>query len=127
MNIESLEYFSYTSTKVNKSSIIYNLDNDRPTEFATQNVRIEKYQGYSNAYSLKHYYRLKDQKAWHKSTALTGLFMTLNPNVFYGDTGKNRGQRSMLFVFSNDFRNLSVYLADEKLSSSDIQSIVDSI
>jgi hypothetical protein len=109
MNTYAFEVYRYKVVKVNKHSAIYECNDTPLCEHATQLVRIEKYQGYSNAYNLGEYYRLRNATSWHNSTQLTGLWRTETQNVFYGDTGKVN-KTLVMFKFSHNRDELNVYV-----------------
>lgn len=104
------EVYHYKVVKVNKHSTIYECTTTPiNSKWVTENVRIERFQGYSNAYNLAEYYRIKNDTSWHKSKQVTGLWKLNTFNVFYGDTGKVN-KTLLMFKTSTNRENLSVYV-----------------
>lgn len=103
---QPVEVFRFTETKVNKHSTIYAMV-DIPTKatFVTPVVRIEKFQGYSKAYNLAEYFRIKDQSSWAKSRQVTGLWKTATQGVYYGDNRENKSDPKTLLLFQFDTSN----------------------
>ena len=110
MNTYDFSVYHYKVVKVNKHSSIYECTT-MPilSEWVTQEVKIEKFQQFSNAYNLGEYYRLKNESSWAKSIAPTGLWRTDTQNVFYGDTGKEN-KTLLMFKFLDNRDTLQVYV-----------------
>ena len=102
---------SYKTHKINKQDTIYLRNDDCQTSnLFTEFVKIEKYQGYSNAFNLGLYLRLKDQSSWAKSKQLTGLWKTSFKNVYRGDYVSNRIKTLLLFRIDEVNDNFKVYV-----------------
>lgn len=100
---QPVEVFRFTEAKINKHSTIYAMV-DIPTKatFITSVVRIEKFQGYSKAYNLAEYFRIKDQSSWAKSRQVTGLWKTNVQGIYYGDNRENMSDLKTLLMFQFD-------------------------
>ncbi|MFN4234412.1 MAG: hypothetical protein ACK4IK_06345 [Bacteroidia bacterium] len=106
---------NYKAVKVNKTSTIYQTDdlvNLRDT-FLTEFVRVEKFQGFSNAYNLALYFRIKNESSWQKSKQVTGLWKTSLKNAFYGDYLSGMGKSLILFKMMPENEFMSVYVYPE--------------
>ena len=100
---QPVEVFRFIEAKVNKHSTIYAMvDIPIKTTFVTPVVRIEKFQGYSKAYNLAEYFRIKDQSSWAKSRQVTGLWKTSTQGVYYGDNRENMSDPKTLLMFQFD-------------------------
>lgn len=100
---QPVEVHRFTEAKVNKHSTIYSME-CIPTQatFVTPIVRIEKFQGYSKAYNLAEYFRIKDQSSWAKSRQVTGLWKTSTQGVYYGDNRRKKSDPKTLLLFQFD-------------------------
>lgn len=98
----------YKPHKINKTSTIFEhlqTHESRPTtpdDYFTNLIKIEQYQGYSKAYNLSHYFRIRNTTNWSKCKTPTGLFKTIKPNVFFGDLKTNKGKTLIVFHFDSD-------------------------
>jgi len=96
--------------KYNKHDTIYQLCFGQPTnELITQTVKIEKFQGYSKAYNLGLYFRVKNASSWAKSKQITGLWKTTRLNHFYGDFKQNEVKNLLLFKIDPENQTMYVY------------------
>lgn len=104
--------YSFTRVKANKNSAVYSLVdlNDNET-FMTDIVRVEKFMGFSKAYNLDEYFRVRDKSNWKLCRQISGLWKTNYPNVFFGDFRHANGQTLILFKFSacRSFLKVLVY------------------
>jgi hypothetical protein len=99
-----------------KSYLVYenfHVTNNAPN-LLTELIRIEKFQGKSNATNINDYLRLKTTTNWATSEKITGLRPTKKEVLFYGDWLKsdksNTTKKTLLiFVF---FKNRNVLLID---------------
>lgn len=94
-----------------KSYTIYQLvEVDRNKNLLTDIVRIEKFQGKSNALNIKDYLRLRTTNNWSTCEQVTGLKCTIKPYVFYGDRRDKETSRKtlLLFTYSNDKQTLFI-------------------
>lgn len=102
---------TYKVTNELKSYTIYQLvEVARNKNLLTDVLRIEKFQGKSNALNIKDYLRLRNTTNWSKCEQVTGLKDTSKPQVFYGDRrNKETSKRTLLiFLFSNDEQTLFI-------------------
>lgn len=96
--------------KYNKNDTIYQLVFGQPTnELITQTVKIEKFQGYSKAYNLGLYFRVKNATSWAKSKQITGLWKTTRINHYYGDNKTPEGKTLLLFKVDPESQIMTVY------------------
>jgi len=96
--------------KFNKHDTIYQARHDNPKDtFITEFVKIEKFQGYSNAYNLGLYFRIKDATSWAKSKQITGLWQTKRKGAFYGDFKQASIKTLLIFKICNESHELTVY------------------
>ena len=101
---------SYKTHKINKQDTIYLRENHFQTDnLFTEFVKIERFQGYSNAFNLGLYLRIKDQSSWVKSKQLTGLWKTNNKNVYRGDYKQNNVKTLLLVKIDNEKEVMKVY------------------
>ena len=69
-----------------KSYTVYSLvEVERGKNLLTDVLRIEKFQGKSNALNIKDYLRLRNTSNWSNCEQVTGLKKTSKPQVFFGD------------------------------------------
>lgn len=105
---------SYKVTNELKSYTVFELvEVAGNTNFLTDLIRIEKFNGKSNATNIKDYLRLRTATSWDKSQKITGLRPTENDLLFYGDWLKvnesNAPKKTLLiFLFSKDRKNLFI-------------------
>jgi hypothetical protein len=105
---------TYKVTNVLKSYTIYNLFNsDGSANLLTDILRIEKYQGKSNASNITEYLRLRNTTNWNTSQMITGLRPTKKEGLFYGDWLKSDESNApkktlLLFTFSKDKQTLFI-------------------
>jgi hypothetical protein len=79
----------------------------------TDILRIEKFQGKSNASNIIDYLRLRNSSAWSKSEQVTGLRPTDKEGLFYGDWRKldksdTLKKTLLLFQFSTERKILFI-------------------
>jgi hypothetical protein len=102
--------YRFKVAKQNKQDTIYiGLETNPNESFITELVKIERFQGYSNAYNLGRYFRIRNASNWAKCKQITGLFKTDRPNVFYGDYKENNIKSLLLFRIDEITENLTVY------------------
>ena len=124
---------SYKVTNELKSYTVFELvEVAGNTNFLTDLIRIEKFNGKSNATNIKDYLRLRTATSWDKSQKITGLRPTENELLFYGDWLKvnesNTLKRNLLiFLFSKDLKNLfiDVYRGFYPLHKGILQNIIN--
>ena len=101
---------SYKATKFNKCDIHYEIAHPLPTTSAlTERVKIEAFQGFSNAHNLGEYFRLRGTTNWKDGKQVTGLWQTETPNFFYGDQRTNEGKSLIVFHFKDNRETLIIY------------------
>lgn len=102
----NIKEFKFNAIKTNKHDTIYQVTESNPLDsIITEFVKIEKFQGYSNAYNLGLYFRIKDSTSWAKSKQITGLWKTQTNGVYYGDFKEGNFKTLLLFKLdvNNDF------------------------
>ena len=102
--------FRFSPIKFNKHDTIYQAFEDNPKDtFITELVKVEKFQGYSNAYNLGLYFRIRDASSWAKSKQITGLFKTPIKGAFYGNIKEGATISLLLFKIDPESHELTVY------------------
>lgn len=102
--------YRFKVIKLNKQDTIYTGFESNPSEsFITELVKIERFQGYSNAYNLGLYFRIRNNSNWSKCKQVTGLFKTMRMNVFYGDHKSNGLKTLLLFKIDDIKEELTVF------------------
>lgn len=110
------EYIRHTFklSKELKSYLIFQFAEVTGTKnLLTDLLRIEKFQGKSNASNIAEYLRLKTTTNWNTSPMITGLRPTLISDLFYGDWNKtdqfnNLKKTLLIFIFSKDKQTLII-------------------
>lgn len=123
---------SYKVTNELKSYTVFELvEVAGNTNFLTDLIRIEKFNGKSNATNIKDYLRLRTATSWDKSQKITGLRPSENELLFYGDWLKvnepNAPKKTLLiFLFSKDRKNLfiDIYRGFYPLHKGILQNII---
>ena len=102
------------------------------TNLLTELLRIEQFNGKSNASNIKNYLRLRTRSNWKNSELVTGLRPTQKESLFYGDwlklNGNNAPKKSLLiFKFSNDTKTLfiDVYRGFYPIHKGILQNIIN--
>jgi len=102
--------YRFSPIKFNKHDTIYQAQPSNPNDsFITELVKIEKFQGYSKAYNLGLYFRIKDQTSWAKSKQITGLFKTPIKGAFYGNIKEATTKTLLMFKICDESHELTVY------------------
>jgi hypothetical protein len=104
---------TYKVSKELKSYTIYDFVEVDKTNQLTQTLRIEKFNGKSNATNINEYLRLRTTTSWSKSEKVTGLRPTQKEGVFYGDRitkkeNSNITKHLLIFKFSKDRKTLFI-------------------
>ena len=102
---------TYKVTSELKSYTIYSIvEVDRNKNLLTDILRIEKFQGKSNALNINDYLRLRNTTNWSKCEQVTGLKLTKKSHVFFGDRRNKETSRKtlLLFTYSNDKQTLFI-------------------
>jgi hypothetical protein len=105
---------SYKVTSELKSYTVFELvEVEGKNNQLTDLIRIEKFNGKSNATNINDYLRLRTSTSWQKSQKITGLRPTHNELLFYGDLIKlnefNTPKKTLLiFLYSEDRKNLFI-------------------
>lgn len=100
---------SFKTIKVNKHSTIFERITDVKDSFITDFVKVEKFQGFSKAYNLGEYFRIKNQSSWAKSKQVTGLWKSSRLNYFYGDNRTPTGKTLLIFYKDDRKDFITVY------------------
>jgi len=102
--------YTFNAIKHNKQSTIFELiQGDVSNSFITQEVKLERFQRYSNATGIDYYLRLKNEPTWSNSELVSGLFKTTRKGIFYGDRRENWNIRTLIiFKLSPDFQTLTL-------------------
>lgn len=74
----------------------------------TEILRIEVFNGKSNAYGIEKYLRLRTTSNWATSEKVTGLRPTAIKNIFEGNRVVNGKRNLLIFVFSDDYKTLRI-------------------
>jgi hypothetical protein len=106
--------YHFAKCHATKNATDYELthENDRAT-FITDTVRIERFMGYSNAYNLGEYFRLRNTTNWSKCEKVTGLWKTPTQEVYFGDYRTTATKTLILFVFGPFRASLTVTVFPE--------------
>ena len=111
-NFRSPDFYShvYNLTHEVKTYNVYtiNVTLSSQINLLTDIVRVENYNGKSNAYGIDKYLRLRTSSSWLKSEKVTGLRPTTIKNVFTGDRLINGKKNLLVFIFSNDYKRLRI-------------------
>jgi hypothetical protein len=104
---------TYKVSKELKSYTIYDFVEVDKTNQLTQTLRIEKFNGKSNATNINEYLRLRTTTSWSKSEKVTGLRPTQKEGLFYGDRitkkeNKVSTKHLLVFQFSKDRTTLII-------------------
>ncbi len=98
----------------------------------TEIIRIEKFQGKSNASKIDEYLRIRNCSNWSKCEQITGLRPTIKEGLFYGDrTTTNlpepKKKTLLLFTFSTDRQTLfiDVYRGFYPIHKGILQNIIN--
>lgn len=107
------EYIRHTYKVTNdlKSYKVYELDEViGNNNLLTDIIRIEKYQGKSNASNIIDYLRLKTTTNWKTSELVTGLRQTAQKGLFYGNRLNKETHKKtlLLFTFLTDRQTLFI-------------------
>ena len=102
----NVKEFRFNVFKTNKQDTIYQgIETNPDDSIITNLVKIERFQGYSNAYNLGLYFVIKNASSWAKSKKITGLWKTQKECVFYGDI-KEGNVKTLLLLKINYLRIL---------------------
>lgn len=94
------------STKTTKVYELREVRNGNAT--LTQTVRIEDYNGKSNATVIKEYFRLRNTKNWNTSEKVTGLRKSKIERLYYGDRLYFGKKNLITFYFNHDRTKMCV-------------------
>lgn len=101
----------YKAVKFNKCDTQYHLEGELPQHsWLTECVKIEAFQGYSKAYNLAEYFRLRGETSWKSGEQVSGLWKSETPNCYYGDRRTGEVKTLVLFFRSVDHESLTVYI-----------------
>ena len=100
----------YKAVKFNKCDTQYLIEFSLPIDSSlTERVKVEAFQGFSRAYNLAEYFRLRGSTSWKTGEQVTGLWKSNYSNVFYGDRKTKEGKTLILFFRSKNHEELTVY------------------
>jgi len=93
-----------------KTYSVYDIDNSKSsiTKLLTDTLRIEIYNGKSDARGIDKYLRLRTSSNWATSEKVTGLRPTSVKNVFEGNRLVYGKRNLLIFVFSDDYKWLKI-------------------
>lgn len=104
------EIHVYNVFKYNKHDTIYQKEETNPkSKLLTEFVKVEKFQGFSKAYNLGLYFRIKNESSWQKSKNVTGLWKTMRDNLFFGDSRNIKSKTLLIFHIDNEGQQLTVF------------------
>lgn len=129
-NLNGITRFEFRLCKANKFDNQYLVTHDLPQNtFITERIKIEAYQGYSNAYNLGEYFRLRGATSWKSGEQVTGLFKTAYANTFYGDRVSGKAKTLILFRYHDCKDGLTVLVFREgyRPSSAEINKIIPTV
>jgi hypothetical protein len=115
-----------------KSYTVYEfIEVQRGKNLLTDIIRIEQFQGKSNASNINNYLRIRNCSNWSKCEQITGLRPTPKEGLFYGDWRKinelNTLKKTLLiFKFSKDRQTLfiDVYRGFYPINPAILQNII---
>lgn len=100
----------YKAVKFNKCDTQYLIKDHLPKgSILTERVKIEAFQGYSKAYNISEYFRLRGLTSWKSGKQVTGLWRSNFPNIHYGDIKDGKVKTLIIFIRSNDNEVLTIY------------------
>lgn len=74
----------------------------------TDLIRIENFRHFSKGRGFEKYLRLRNTQNWNKCEMVTGLFITDNPELFYGDRLYGGKRNLIVFHFTENGRLLTI-------------------
>ena len=109
--IQLAKVHDYNALKYNKHDTIFKVQTPGllTGSVLTDQVKIEVFQGYSKAYNLGYYFRIKNQSSWAKSKQVTGLFKSHKRGVYYGNNKEGNLRTLLIFRLQNENENLTIY------------------
>lgn len=109
-NTQGTTVHKFEVVKYNKHDTIYQLCLGQSTnQLITQSVKLEKFQGFSKAFNLDLYFRVKDKSSWKNSKKVTGLWKTTRLNHYFGDHRTDKGKTLLLFKVDRESQTMYVY------------------
>jgi hypothetical protein len=101
----------YKRVKVNKCDSQYLINHELPDNSnLTERVKVEAFQGYSKAYNLAEYFRLRGETSWKGGKQITGLWKSNRENIYFGDYKKGNIKSLILFQFKENRKRLLVFV-----------------
>ncbi|MFT6945599.1 MAG: hypothetical protein ACJARP_000004 [Vicingaceae bacterium] len=101
----------YKRVKVNKCDSQYLINHELPDNSnLTERVKVEAFQGYSKAYNLAEYFRLRGETSWKGGKQITGLWKSDRENIYFGDYKKGNIKTLILFQFKENRKRLLVFV-----------------
>lgn len=100
----------FKAIKFNKCDTQYQLIGEpHQQSWLTDRVKVEAFQGYSNAYNLDEYFRLRGATSWKSGEMVSGLWKSETQNWYYGDRRAKEVKTLIIFYRSCDLETLIVY------------------
>lgn len=100
----------YECVKINKCDLQFEITHPLPTQsFLTERVKVEKFQGFSDAYNLAEYFRLRGETSWKSGIQVSGIWKTKHKDIYYGDSREGSTKTLLIFHFEDDRARLTVY------------------
>lgn len=111
MKKDNILIHEYNRVKLNKCDSQYLINHTLPNNSnLTERVKIEAFQGYSKAYNLGEYFRLRGETSWNGGKQLTGLWKSNRGNIYFGDYKDGNNKTLILFQFKENRDRLLVYV-----------------
>lgn len=97
-----------------------------PNDLLTSKINISIDRGFSNAKNIRYWFKLRNDNKW--SNTITGLKITSNNRLYYGDIPYRNGkpQHLLIFIFKNKDEELLIHVyRDFYPNSKELQRILD--
>ena len=99
----------YKRVKANKCDNQYLIDGQlQKSTFLTERIKVEAFQGFSNASNLGEYFRLRGATSWKGGEQVTGLWKTDYPHIYYGDRRTKKGKTLILFLYGTNKDTITI-------------------
>jgi hypothetical protein len=109
-NTGAVTVYHFQASKFNKHSTLFNgRDTNHYNSFITPQVKIEKFQGFSNAYNLGEYFKVRNTNNWSTCLQVTGLWETSRKGYYYGDRKTANEKTLLVFALSENREELTIY------------------
>jgi hypothetical protein len=105
-----VKVYHFTATKFNKQDTTFTGKVENPnTSFIPSQVRIERFQGYSKAYNLGLYFKIRNNTNWARCEKVTGLWKSSRKGFYYGDRRTPETKTLLLFSLDENHEYLTVF------------------